>query len=120
MADSLSLIDAWSRTLEVAPGERAVSDATTGRSWTRGEIDVEATQWRDRYRGMADGQVVALAEPNGVEWLRTFIGLLKCHAVIAPLDPGEPVEAQRETARGIGATLLCRNGGVEVLSPSAS
>src|SRR5688572_21150159 len=117
MADSSSLLDAWSRTLEAAPGERTVSNATTRGSWTRGEIDGEATEWRDRYGGMAAGQVVALAEPNGAEWLRTFIGLLKCDAVIAPLEPGEPVEAQRETARRIGATLLCRSGDIEVLSP---
>src|SRR5215203_2279458 len=110
MADPFSLIDAWSRTLEVASGERAISDVSTGRTWTRGEIALEAAQWHVRYGDKAAGQVVALAEPNGAEWLRTFIGLLQSDAVIAPLDPGEPVEAQRETAREIGATVLCRSG----------
>ena len=103
--------DAVGRTREA----RVLIDATSARVWSRGEIDAEAQAWCEIHGGAAAGQTVAIAEPNGAEWLQVFLGLLKSNAVIGPLDPGDPVDAQRALALNIGAPLLWRKRQLELL-----
>jgi acyl-CoA synthetase (AMP-forming)/AMP-acid ligase II len=119
MPDSSSLLDAWNQIVRSGPGERVLIDAASSQSWTRGEIDAAANRWCEQNGEQAGGQMVSLVEANSAEWLWIFIGLLKCDAVIAPLDPGEPVEAQRVTASRIGARFLWRTGQLEHLSAAA-
>ena len=111
-----SLLEAWTRAVQAAPSVRALIDAASEREWTRAKLDAEAETWFRQYGGTAAGQIVALTEPNGAGWLRVFVGLLKSNAVIAPLEPGEPIEAQRATAALIGATLLWRDGQLDRLT----
>src|SRR5258708_4729681 len=117
MTLSPSLLEAWTRTVRTAPTARALIDAGSERTWTRAAINAEAEAWRAHYGAASAGQVVALAQPNGADWMRIFLGLLKCDAVPAPLDPGEPLAAQRSTAGLIGATALWRDGQLEPLGP---
>jgi acyl-CoA synthetase (AMP-forming)/AMP-acid ligase II len=119
MPDYSSLLDAWNQTVRSGPDERVLIDASSGQGWTRGEIDASADRWCEQNAAQAAGKIVALAESNSAEWLWIFVGLLKCDAVIAPLDPGEPVAAQRATASGIGASFLWRTGQLERLSAVA-
>jgi long-chain acyl-CoA synthetase len=116
MAEPSTLLAKWNRTVETGPHERAITDAATGQSWTRSQLDAAASEWHSKYGEIVAGQRIALAEPNGADWLRVFLGSLSAAAVVVPLDPGEPVDAQRDTARAIGATVLCRNGEVEALT----
>ncbi|HTO02551.1 MAG TPA: class I adenylate-forming enzyme family protein [Opitutus sp.] len=113
-----SLLDVWTHTVRANPHAHVLIDAVTGREWTRSEIDAEAVAWRAHHGPMLNGQIVAVAEPNGPEWLRVFIGLLYCGAIIAPLDPGEPIESLKQTATGIGATFLWKEGALETLAAS--
>jgi acyl-CoA synthetase (AMP-forming)/AMP-acid ligase II len=80
-----SLLDAWQMTLRAAPSAVALVDAATARTWTRAEIDAAADAWVTGQTESFGRRIVALAEPNGAEWMRVFLGLLKNDAVIAPL-----------------------------------
>jgi long-chain acyl-CoA synthetase len=50
------------------------------------------------------------------EWLTVFLGLMRCDAVVVPLDAGEPLAARQTTAAAIGATFLWRNGKLDTLA----
>ena len=113
-----SLLDAWTHTVRSNPHARVLIDAATGREWTCSEIDGEAGAWRTLHDVPLTGKIVGLAEPNGPEWLSVFIGLLYSNAIIAPLDPGEPIESLRQTATGIGASFLWRDGALVPLTAS--
>ena len=115
MPQTSSLLHAWSQTLHSGATECALIDAASAQSWTRRELDAATNAWCDQQGETISGQVVALAEPNGAEWLRSFLAVLKSNAVIAPLDPGEPLETQRTTAEAIGANFLWREGRLESL-----
>ena len=93
-----TLLSAWRTTLRADPTALALVDATAGVRVTRAELAARAEAWLDTYGGGLAGQTVVLAEVNGPEWLRIFLGLLEASAVIAPLDPGEPLAAQLATA----------------------
>src|SRR5687768_9458495 len=110
MPPALTLLDAWTYTVRASPDACVLIDAGSARKWSRADIDAEADNWCRQHRQAAGGQVVAVAEPNGAEWLRIFLALLKCDAVIAPLDPGEPIATQRTIACSVGATQLWRSG----------
>jgi long-chain acyl-CoA synthetase len=116
---SATLLEAWARTVRGAADAVALIDAATGRRWTRGEVEAEAVAWHAQHGAAASAQTVAFADANGVGWLRVFIGLLKCGAVAVPLDPGEPAEAQRATAKNIGASYLWSGGQLEGVAPRA-
>jgi long-chain acyl-CoA synthetase len=116
---SSTLNEAWTSTFRANPEAVAVIDAAANRRWTRAEIDAEAETWRTRHGKTVSSQAVAFAHPNGVEWLQVFLGLLKSGAVAVPLDPGEPLEVQRETAKNAGAVFLYSGGALETLSPRA-
>lgn len=115
-----SLLDAWTHTVRSNPHARVLIDAVSGREWTRSEIDAEASAWRTLHSQRLERQIVALAEPNGPDWLRVFIGLLSCNAIIAPLDPGEPVESLKHAATGIGARFLWKDGALTPLTESGA
>jgi acyl-coenzyme A synthetase/AMP-(fatty) acid ligase len=107
---SQTLHSAWKDTVRSAPGAVAYIDAATGARVTRADLDANAMAWCAlRGDGLA-GRTVVLAEPNGADWLAAFIGLLEADAVIAPLDPGEPLSAQHATAAAIGATWIWSGG----------
>ena len=113
-----SLLDAWTDTVRSNPHARVLIDAATGREWTRSEIDAAAAAWRAHHGHTLSGRIVSIAEPNGPEWLRVFIGLLYANAIIAPLDPGEPIESLQQTATGIGARFLWKAGALNALAAS--
>ncbi len=114
-----TLLAVWARTLAAAPSAVALIDDAAARRWTRAEIEAEAGAWAAEHDGDVRGQTVAFAEPNGAGWLRVLLGLAKCDAVAAPLDPGEPPLAQLAAARGIGATCWWHEGKLERLGPPA-
>lgn len=107
---SATLLSAWENTVRRAPEAPALIDAATGNTFTRAEIDARADVWRDQFHSGLAGRTVVLAEPNGPAWFCVLIGLLKSGAVIAPLDPGEPLAAQRATAEAIRAGWLWSGG----------
>lgn len=100
---SVTMLLAWDETVQRAPDAVALIDAATGVTWTRRAIDDAASTWYAQHGADLSGVIVVLAEPNGAGWLTVFLGLLRAGAVIAALDPGEPVVAQQATARAIGA-----------------
>lgn len=108
-----SLRELWQQTVRAAPRAAALHDAAALRTWTRAELDELGAAWSVAHGAEVAGQVVVFAEPNGPAWLRVFLGLLASDAVIAALDPGEPLAAQRSLAASIGATFLWHNGRLE-------
>lgn len=112
-----TLLHAWNRTARSAPDAPALTDAHSSRVWSRGELDALADAWLAAHGAAAAGQTVAFAEPNGVEWLRVFLGLLKSGGVAVPLDSGEPPLARRTVAEAAGATSLWAAGGLDTLGP---
>lgn len=105
-----TLLSAWTTTLRAAPAALAFVDAHAGVRLTRAELAARATTWRVALGSGLAGQTVVLAEPNGPEWFRIFLGLLEADAVVAPLDPGEPLAAQLATATAIRAGWLWSGG----------
>lgn len=98
-----TLLEAWNALVQSAPAAPILTDAASGRSLTRGELDAEARAWCDAHGAGLKEVTVVLAEPNGPAWFRAFLGLLHAGAVIVPLDPGEPEAAQRETTERLRA-----------------
>jgi acyl-coenzyme A synthetase/AMP-(fatty) acid ligase len=107
---SASLIETWNRTVHSRPDAPALIDASDGRAWSRRALDAHAAAWADAAALPLAGEGVAFSEPNGPAWLQVFLGLLKAGAVPAPLDPGEPAEAQRYLAQAIRARFLWSSG----------
>ncbi|MGH7958734.1 MAG: hypothetical protein ACREH8_17245, partial [Opitutaceae bacterium] len=105
-----TLLTAWQNTVETAPDAVAIIDAATEKRITRAELEAEAGAWRDAHGTELAGQTVLLAGTNGAGWFRAFLGLLRSNAIIAPLDPGEPLAAQIATAKAIRAHWLWSNG----------
>jgi long-chain acyl-CoA synthetase len=113
---SESLLSCWEKTVLTAPEATALIDVAAGRKVTRAELEAGADLWRDVHGSTLRGRTVVLAEPNGVEWFRVFLGLLKCEAMIVPLDPGEPRAAQQVTASAIGAEWIWAGGALEAIA----
>ncbi len=87
--------------------ERAGVEAVSGKSWTFRELDQRARDWRAAWAGTGglQGRQVLFALPNGIEWLALFLALVRSGAVAVPLDPGEPIDAQRRLARELRAAF---------------
>jgi acyl-coenzyme A synthetase/AMP-(fatty) acid ligase len=121
MTDTLFRL--WTATVRRAPAAIAVVDASSGRKWTRAELDDTAAAWADSFARMAGkspiaGRRVAMSLPNGAEWFQVFLGLLSLGAAPAPIDPSEPEDAQVAAALLIGARWIWRAGGLRAVSPA--
>ncbi|HWA88325.1 MAG TPA: fatty acid--CoA ligase family protein [Opitutus sp.] len=114
-----TLLEAWRATVHAQPAAVALIDATSGRRWTRADLDAAADAWHAAHGDAVASQTVAFAEPNGFDWLCVFLGLLKVSACAAPLDPAEPAAAQLAAARSIRATALWHGHRLEILAPPA-
>ena len=114
---SRTLLAAWARTVRREPAAVALVDASSGRRWTRREIDALATHWCATHGGNLGGQAVIFSEPNGAGWLTLYLGLLKANAVAVPLDAGEPLAAQQSIATSINAPFRWTAGGLEQGGP---
>mgnify|MGYP001546724937 CR=1 FL=1 len=112
-----TLLHSWNETVRADSRATALIDAATGQRWTRQEVDVSATEWVHHFGAALAGQTVAFAAANGAEWMRVFLGLLKSDAAAVPLDPGEPIPAQRATASQIGAYAWWSAGELHPLRP---
>lgn len=115
---SATILSVWEKTVRDAPDAVALIDAASGRTWTRTQLDALGRAWSATHGGDLARRTVVLAEPNGAEWWRVFLGLLHADAVIAPLDPGEPIAAQRATAAAIGAAFLWHKESLEKIAPT--
>ncbi|MEO8864476.1 MAG: fatty acid--CoA ligase family protein [Opitutaceae bacterium] len=91
-------------------------EAATGRSWSRTELAELGATWAKENGDALARRRVVFAEANGPEWFRLFLGLLASDAIIVALDPGEPLAAQRATAKAIGAEFLWHDGQLERIS----
>jgi long-chain acyl-CoA synthetase len=107
------LLEAWQRTLRRGRNAPALIDAADGRIWTRRELDELASAWAAEHGAFLAHRLVLFAEPNGLGWLRVFLGLLKAGAVAAALEAGEPPEAQRARAEAVGAAFRWSGAGLE-------
>jgi long-chain acyl-CoA synthetase len=117
---STTLLTVWQNTVRRSPDAPAIIDATASKPVTRGELDALGAAWCATHgEGLSDRMVV-LAEPNGIEWFRVFLGLLKAGAIIVPLDPGEPLAAQTSIATTIRAGWLWSGGGLRGVAAATS
>lgn len=105
-----TLLSAWEETYRTDPAAVACVDVADGTRVTRGELEVRAEAWRARFGEGLAGRTVVLALPNGAEWLAVFLGLLRADAVVAPMDPGEPLPAQLAAAQAVGAAGVWSGG----------
>jgi len=85
-----------------------VVECAGSRRWTRSQLDDSANAWRSNLHSDLDlrGRKIILAEPNGADWLRLFIGILSAGGIPVPVDPGEPPDAREAIARKIGAAWV--------------
>ncbi|MDB6168047.1 MAG: hypothetical protein JWM88_911 [Verrucomicrobia bacterium] len=105
----------WRRTVEADPGAVALIDASTDRTWTRGELAEIGREWAAAHAKAVAGRRVIFAEANGPEWLRVFLGLLAADATAVALDPSEPCAAQRMLAAEADAAFLWSEGKLEAM-----
>jgi len=108
-----TLLESWNRTVRRGRNAPALIEAATGRIWTRREIDERAAAWAGVHGAFLSHRLVLFAEPNGLDWLRVFLGLLKADAVAAAVEVGEPPEARRSQAVAIGAAFHWSAGALE-------
>jgi long-chain acyl-CoA synthetase len=116
---SSTLLSTWTTTVRSAPAAVAVTEVATGLTHSRADLDERAEAWREAYGAGLAGKTVMLAESNGAEWFRVFLGLLKAEATVVPLDPGEPLTTQQETARALRAAWLWSGGALHVVAAGA-
>lgn len=103
---SSPLLMQWRRVVARRGGHRALRHAADGREVTFHELDRLAEAWRAAHlpdARAAAGRLVVFAQPNGIDWFTTFLGLLKAGAVAVPLDSAEPSSAQQATADALRA-----------------
>jgi acyl-coenzyme A synthetase/AMP-(fatty) acid ligase len=104
-----NLSDLWLASVQQAPTKTALIESENGRQWSRAALNDAATTWINQLPSPTSfkGNRVALAEPNGPQWLVIFIALMRLGAICVPLDPAEPTEARQALAKAVGARWLC-------------
>ncbi|MFA6959885.1 MAG: class I adenylate-forming enzyme family protein [Opitutaceae bacterium] len=110
---SETVISSWTRLVRDNPSAPALTEAASGRTWTRAELDTEAGAWRDALTDDVGGQCVTFALPNGTAWFAVFLGLLRAGATPVPLDSSEPAPAHRELAISARAAWSWIDGRLE-------
>ncbi len=98
----------WCRTVGNRSRDTALVDAATGHTWTFGEVEsAVATGVKElQASGIEAGEVLVLAEPNGLAWVSTFLAAQRLGVVVLPLELQLGVERIRKSARSAGARLL--------------
>src|SRR5688572_131073 len=117
---STTLLTVWENTVRHSPHALAIIDAAASKQVTRAELDALAAAWCATHGEGLSERMVVLAEPNGIEWFRVFLGLLKAGAIIVPLDPGEPLPAQTSIAMTIRAGRLWSGGTLRAIAAATS
>jgi long-chain acyl-CoA synthetase len=99
-----SLLQAWHRTVRRDGARRALIDSD-GQEYRFADLAARAQAWRERHApdDALQGHAVVFAVANGVGWFDQFLGLLLAGGVAVPLDPSEPVAAQRLLAATLRA-----------------
>lgn len=112
------LTQAWANTVRHDPGAIALLDSATGRSWSRAEVADQAVSFAASLSssGIRAGHRVVVAEPNGLEWIRGFVGLLELGAVPVLVDPGEPQVRREEIAGSLGCSGLLAGGRLQAVA----
>jgi len=112
-----TLTSLWRRTVRRAPGALAVAESSGARRWSREELEAAAGSWVHGAAPASDlrGRLIVLAEPNGFEWLRVFLGIVSAGAIAAPVDPAEPKDAREAVARSIGASWIWEGGRLRLI-----
>ena len=113
---TVNILSSWIRLVRAAPRARAVIEAAGEKVFSRADLSARAEAWRAARTEHLNGQRVVFALPNSAAWFEVFLGLLQAGALPAALDPSEPLLAQRELARAIGATWLYFDGRLEKIS----
>ncbi len=118
MSLGLTLLSRWNSLVQAAPNERALVEGTTGRVFSRAELNRRSEALTSSLP--ADDQLaqrrVAFSQSNGADWLALFLSLLRAGAVPLPIDGSEPAAAQRQIAAAAGAALLWHEGHLESLA----
>ena len=114
-----SLVQSWEDTVRLEPTAVAVIDGSTGRNWTREQLNAEAEVWHSQWApgNSMERRLVLMAEPNGAQWFHVFLGLLNAGAIPVPADPTEPANALLETARAIGAAFVWHGDRMQPVAP---
>ncbi|MFH1498549.1 MAG: AMP-binding protein, partial [Verrucomicrobiota bacterium] len=107
----------WQTLVARAPDALALIDAPGERRWTRADLAAHAAAFRRQLPAAVARQRVAFALPNGPDWLAVFLGLLEAGATPVPLDPAEPVDAQRVIADAAGAGFARIGGELVSVAP---
>jgi acyl-CoA synthetase (AMP-forming)/AMP-acid ligase II len=118
---SNNLVDLWAKTVSRAPRALAVIECSNALRWSRKRLADSAIAWCSGLPPGLNlkGSRIVIAEPNGADWLRIFIGILLAGAIPAPVDPDEPPEAREAVARAIGASWICAGGQLRPIGPAA-
>lgn len=113
-----ALLQAWENTVRRRAEARAVAEAGTGREICFRELAEAGRRWRHQHvpdPSSLAGRAVIFGAPNGIGWWEIFLGLLEANAVLVPLDPGEPVAAQRALAGALRAAAWWDGHALRVL-----
>lgn len=95
----------WTRLVRASPDAPALVEASTGRTWSRAQLDAAANTFAATLPPTVLRQRVTFALPNGAAWFATFLGLLRAGATPVPLDPSEPAATQRQLATAARAAF---------------
>jgi long-chain acyl-CoA synthetase len=106
---SPTLLTAWQSLVATAPDARALIEAATGETHTRGSLNARANALFLQLSASSfqlAARSVVFSRPNGPDWFAAFLACLQLGAVPVPLDPSESPESQYTLAAAIRADFL--------------
>lgn len=106
MAGELDTV--WRETVRKRAEETALVDAATDSHWSFSELETEIEGVVEELlqQGIVSGQVLVLAEVNGLRWLSLFLAAQRLGVVVLPLELQLGLERIRASAENVGARLL--------------
>jgi acyl-CoA synthetase (AMP-forming)/AMP-acid ligase II len=104
------LWEKWLSVVSKDPGAIAMTEADTGRTWTRLKLNAWADQLAAGPLAKAKGEFVAYSLPNGAEWMALFLALQQIGAAAVALDPALTAEQQDAFACALELRFVWRNG----------
>ncbi|MDD4933060.1 MAG: fatty acid--CoA ligase family protein [Methylacidiphilaceae bacterium] len=105
----------WENTAARLAEEPALLPLESG-EWIRfRDIDSAARQLAREHLAGTRGAWIAFSQPNGPEWVQSFLACQAAGAAAMPLDATIPAESLVSTARELGASHVWTSSGLESL-----
>ncbi|OLS62233.1 non-ribosomal peptide synthetase [Pseudomonas putida] len=115
-----NFISLWQQGLQTGRGKLALRAGEQTLDYAQLETQSNQLAHYLQGQGVQAGQVVALCQERGIEWVVSLLAVLKLGAVYLPLDSRQPQERLRQLVRDSGAVLLIQGVEMDLGCPALS